>query len=139
MLEFTDALEAEGTRFYLDTSLLMWLIRLGPRARAEFIGWCDTRPTDAVRVPIWAAHELHRHILAGTVSSNVRRILSDTLAKYDEFRRLASERADEAICLAKGYPGRASYIAELEHSFVRLDKLAKVVELDDALDPRSRR
>jgi PIN like domain len=131
MLEFADALEAQSTRFYLDTSLLMWLIRLGPQARSQFIEWCHTRPTDAVRVPIWAAHELHHHVIAGTVRSNVQKTISDTLAKYDEFRRLASERADDAICLAKGYADRTSYIAELEQSVIRLDKLSKVIELDD--------
>jgi len=128
MTEFVEALEAKSTRFYLDTSLLMWLIRLGAAARKEFIGWCDSRPRNSVRVPVWAAHELHRHLIKGTVRSNVQATLKDTVAKYDEFARLASERADEEVCLAKGYAGRTGYIGELEQSIARLNNLVKVVE-----------
>jgi hypothetical protein len=61
MEEFVTALEAERTKIYLDTSLLIWLIRLGASARAEVLGWFRSRPVEAVRVPVWTAHELHRH------------------------------------------------------------------------------
>jgi hypothetical protein len=131
MEELVNAIEADGTRFYLDTSLLMWLIRLGSRARAEFISWCDARPINSVRVPVWAAHELHRHVIGGTVRSNLQKTVSETQAKYDEFTRLASERADDSVCRAKGYSGRISYIGDLEHSFARLNQLARVIEPDD--------
>ena len=129
--DFVEAFESGGTRFYLDTSLLMWLIRLGTRARAEFMVWCGGRPKNAVRVPVWAAHELHRHVIGGTVRANLQKTVNETQSKYDEFARLASECADEAICRAKGYAGRDSYIGELEHSFSWLHRLARVVEIDE--------
>jgi len=37
MDEFIQTLESEATRFYLDTSALMWLISLGATARAESV------------------------------------------------------------------------------------------------------
>lgn len=93
MNDFVEALESGGTRFYLDTSLLMWLIRLGTRARAEFMVWCGGRPKNAVRVPVWAAHELHRHVIGGTVRAHLQKTVNETQSKYDEFARLASECA----------------------------------------------
>jgi len=138
MDELVEALEAESTRFYLDTSLLMWLIRLGGPARAEFIDWCARRPADSVRVPVWAAHELHRHLIRGTVASNVHTTISETEKKLDDFARLASERADEAMCLVRGYAGRDSYIGEIEQSVARVRELCKLVnddtKISDAAD-----
>jgi hypothetical protein len=132
MDEVAEVLAADGTHFYLDTSLLMWLIRLGAKARAEFIAWCDGRPVNTVRVPVWAAHELHRHVISGTVRTNVQASVNETQSKYDEFARLASERADETICRAKGYAGRDGYIGELRYALARLRQLARVVDVDDA-------
>lgn len=127
MDEFARVLTADGTYFYLDTSLLMWLIRLSAQARREFIAWCDGRPSGTVRVPVWAAHELHRHVIGGTIRANIQATLSETQAKYDEFVRLASERADEGGCLARGFAGRDGYANELTRSFERLRQLAQVV------------
>lgn len=130
MEEFARVLNADGTHFYLDTSLLMWLIRLSAQARREFIAWCDSRPSDTVRVPVWAAHELHRHLTGGTIRANVQATLSETQAKYDEFVRLASERADEEVCLARGFAGRDAYASELKQSLEQLRRLAQVVDAD---------
>jgi len=133
MDELVEALDARTTRFYLDTSLLMWLIRLGSAARSEFIDWCVSRPAGTVRVPVWAAHELHRHLIRGTVGANVRATVSETERKLDEFVRLAAERADEVVCKARGYTGRDGYVSEIEQSFARLRQLSKVVNDDTGL------
>ncbi|UPJ76925.1 PIN-like domain-containing protein [Bradyrhizobium sp. 187] len=127
MDELVETFESKNTRYYLDTSLLMWLIRIGPAARGEFIAWCKSRPNNAVRVPVWSAHELHHHLIKGTVTSNFRAVVSETEKKYDEFVRLASERADEVICQARGYAGREFFVADVEQSFARVRELAKVV------------
>lgn len=65
----TAVVDAPGTRFYLDTSLLMWLFRLGAAAREEYLDWCEGR---MVKVPVWAAHERHHHLVANAVGANVR-------------------------------------------------------------------
>lgn len=128
--EFIEAVEAEGTLFYLDTSLLMWLLRLAPAPRKEFIRWCEARPTNVVRVPLWAAHELHRHITSDTVVKSLEKSLGDTEAKYSDFARLASECADEATCMARGFAGRTSYIGQVEQSMETLRQLKKVISID---------
>ncbi len=133
MDELVDTFESERTRYYLDTSLLMWLIRLGPAARAEFLAWCRGRPEKAVRVPVWAAHELHHHLINGTVSSNFKKVVSETEKKFDEFVRLASERADEIVCQARGYAGRDFFMTDVERSFARVRELAKVVSDDSGV------
>ncbi len=132
MEELVEVLQAENTRYYLDTSLLMWLVRVGSVARGEFIAWCNTRPAKTVRVPVWAAHELHRHLVRGTVADNVRSTLGETAAKYGEFARLAVERAEEAVCLAKGHAGRAGYIGEVQQWLARLPQLISVVAANDS-------
>lgn len=130
MDELVSVLASERTRFYLDTSLLMWLVRLGSAARAEFLTWCHALPEGSVRVPVWAGHELHRHLVRSTVITNVKTTVSETERKLDEFVRLASERADEQLCRVNGYPGRQGYMTEVEQAFAKLRGLAKVVVND---------
>src|SRR5216683_4860922 len=130
--ELVEVLQAENTRYYLDTSLLMWLVRVGSAARGEFIAWCNSRPAKTVRVPVWAAHELHRHLVDGSVSRNVQTTLNEIAGKYREFARLAVERAEEAICLEKGHAGRAGYIGEVQQWLARLPQLTSVVAASDS-------
>ena len=125
--ELTEVLDSPQTRFYLDTSLLMWLLRLGSAARSEFLSWCRTRPESSVRVPVWAAHELYRHLTRQTVASNLSSAVSETERKLDDFVRLASERADEEVCLANGYGSRQGFIAEVEQTLAKVKQFAKVV------------
>lgn len=131
--DFDGALSNENTRLYLDTSLLMWLIRLGREARSEFIAWCSTRPPNSVRVPVWTAHELHRHLVSGTVRTNLTATLGEAQSKYDEFIRLAAERADDLTCRAKGYAGKSGYVAELERSSAVLGNLIRVAQPDESV------
>ena len=137
MDELTEVLEPRQTRFYLDTSLLMWLVGLGSAARSEFLSWCRSRPESSVRVPVWAAHELHRHLTRQTVASNLRSAVSETERKLDDFVRLASERADEDVCRASGYGSRQGFVAEVEQTFAKLKRLAMVVRNDSKLNGAS--
>lgn len=130
--DFVAALDAPQTLVYLDTSVLMWLVRLGAEARKEFLDWCRARKTATVRVPVWAGHEFHKHLTRGTVQKNIRATLSATQAKYDEFVRLANERADGATATAKGYLGRGGFVSEIEASWARLSALATTIDMDDA-------
>jgi hypothetical protein len=131
---FTDELDGvladESTRLYLDTSLLMWLIRIGREARNEFIAWCKARPVGTVRVPVWAAHELHRHLIRGSIPSNVQSILSETEKKISEFAALANERADDELCQSRGYADRGSFVSTMEQTVARVKSLSNVIRLD---------
>ena len=134
MDELVEVLQSPQTRFYLDTSLLMWLVRLGSAARSEVLTWCRNRPESSVRVPVWAAHELHRHLTLQTVASNIGSAVSETERKLDDFVRLASERADEELCRANGYASREGFVAEVEQAFAKVKQLAKVVRNDSQLN-----
>ena len=137
MDELVEVLESPQTRFYLDTSLLMWLVSLGSAARSEFLSWCGSRPETSVRIPVWAAHELHRHLTRQTVTTNIRSAVSETERKLDDFVRLASERADEEVCRASGYGSRQGFIAEVVQVFAKVKRLAKVVSSDSKLSGAS--
>ena len=128
MDELAGVVEAQPTRFYVDTSLLMLLVGLRSSARTEFIDWCENRLPNSIRVPVWAAHEFHRHIVRQTINSNVRNTFAEVESKLYDFMRLALERADEDVCQAHGYAGRDSYISEVGQSYARILKLAKIAK-----------
>src|SRR5258708_16340566 len=125
MDDFATALDSDRTKFYLDTSILIWLIRLGSQARAEVLAWFRSRPAKSACVPVWAAHELHRHILGNTAKKNLTEIVGDLTSRYDDFVRTAAERADDLICSTKGYANTSSFIPELELTTDRLNHLTK--------------
>ncbi|MDE0522226.1 MAG: PIN-like domain-containing protein [Boseongicola sp.] len=134
MDELTEVLESPQSRFYLDTSLLMWLVRLSPEARSEFLIWCRNRPDGSVRVPVWAAHELHHHLTGNIVAANIRSAVSETLRQLDDFARLASERADEEDCRKNGFASRQGFVAEVDHTIAKVKQFANVVRSDSKLN-----
>lgn len=73
-------LRLPGSHVYIDTSLLMWMIRIGPESRAEFAAWLTRVCGDRISVPTWTTHELYRH--------HVERRLPTDIA--DHFKRLNS-------------------------------------------------
>jgi hypothetical protein len=131
MDDFATALDTERTKFYLDTSVLIWLIRLGSKARTEVLAWFRSRPAKSVCVPVWAAHELDRHILDNTARKNLTEVVTGLTNRCDDFGRMASERADDLVCSSKGYENRSSFITELELTTVRLKHLTKVMVLEE--------
>ncbi|MGI6851754.1 PIN-like domain-containing protein [Mesorhizobium sp. 1B3] len=126
------ALSDPKTRVYLDTSLLMWLIRIGADARAEFMVWAASRPAGAVRVPVWAAHELHKHLSANTIPNNVSATIREAMGKYDEFVWLAAERADEDCSRRGGFTGRVELLSALSLSHTQVARIAKAISVEDA-------
>lgn len=122
------ALDSRGTRLYLDTSTLMWLVRLSQAARSDFMAWCAARDTF---VPVWAAHEFQRHLLLGTVRANMAKVVAETASKQREFAQIAAEQADDALCLAKGYGHRSGYISEIQRLMAGFYQLGRVLEVDD--------
>ena len=129
--ELIEALKKPNTRVYLDTSLLMWLMRIGAQARDEFCQWCKGRAQYSVRIPVWVAHELHRHVVDGSIRSSVKSALNETQRAYAEFTSIAAERADDKVCRSRGYAGRSSYVGELEKSAAVLESLSQVVKPDE--------
>ncbi|TCP72971.1 PIN-like domain-containing protein [Sphingomonas sp. PP-CE-1G-424] len=62
------ALRAPGSYVYIDTSFLMWLIKISPASRAEFYGWLEGACAERVVVPTWSLHELYRHHVEGRIT-----------------------------------------------------------------------
>lgn len=122
------ALETSSTRLYLDTSTLMWMARLSRAARGEFMAWCGARNTV---VPVWAAHEFQRHLLSGTIRSNMAKVVSETASKQREFAQIATEQVDDALCLSKGYGQRSTYISEVQRLMASFHQLGQVLDVDD--------
>jgi hypothetical protein len=52
---------------FIDTSFLMWLTKIGPAARNEFVSWIGRTCADRYLVPVWAAHEYQQHYCRKTV------------------------------------------------------------------------
>lgn len=70
-------------QLYLDTSFLMWMIRVGGPARAELITWLNSLGKDRVHVPSWSAHELYKHHVDRTIPKE----LIDTLDTFESSAR----------------------------------------------------
>lgn len=129
--DLIQALDEPRTRIYLDTSLLMWLVRVGGEARAEFIAWADSRPNGAVRVPVWAAHELHKHLSAHTIPNNISATIKDAIGRYDDFVSLAAERADDESSRRNGFTGRVELLSALSLSHAQVARIAKAVASEE--------
>jgi hypothetical protein len=124
--ELSGILRSDETVFYLDTSVLMWAATIGRDARKEFLAWCRSRASGKMRVPVWAAHELHRHLLRGSLNANLKKAVSDAEAKLADFARLTTERVDDALCISRGYAGRDAYVSDMQRTVQRLKELGKI-------------
>ncbi|WP_242152984.1 PIN-like domain-containing protein [Sphingomonas sp. BAUL-RG-20F-R05-02] len=64
-------LSAVGTHVYLDTSMLMWLTKVGDAARTQLFECLEARCSGRLHVPVWAGHEYLRHHVSKTVVTNL--------------------------------------------------------------------
>lgn len=69
-----------GSFIYIDTSFLMWLIRIGPASRGEFFAWLADAARDRVTIPTWSLHELYRHHSNGRITTD----LAKQIKKLDD-------------------------------------------------------
>lgn len=65
------ALRTPGSFVYIDTSFLMWLIKISPASRAEFFGWIEGSCPGRVAVPTWSLHELYRHHVESRITNDL--------------------------------------------------------------------
>ena len=126
LTELSAVIDADTTRFYLDTSVLMFLVRVGRATRQEFLTWCRKRTDHSVRVPVWAAHEFHKHVVENTVSQNIKRSFSEVESTLHDLLVLALERVDDQVCQSRGYASRAHYMSEMSLSLTNIRRLMKV-------------
>ena len=94
-----DAISAQSCIVYLDTSTLMWALRINAPAREQFIDWCRSFG-ERLRIPVWAAHELQRHLVEDTVQKTIKERSSACERQFHDFASLVAERSDDSIARA---------------------------------------
>ena len=109
-----DALADPLAKIYVDTSMLMWLLKIGRTARLEFLTWCR-RPELATRifVPVWSVHELYQHLQKRTVPAEDR----ENTQRYETSLRTLVEHADtvgdDSLCTNSNFTGRIDLLENL--------------------------
>lgn len=86
------------TVVFVDSSLLIDNLKLGPKALDELHGYLETTLKGRLHVPLWAAHEFHQHLVKGTAASQTSMALRDMervgQRLYKEIAPALSEAAD---------------------------------------------
>jgi hypothetical protein len=118
------ALSQPSTAIFADTSILFWLYSLGHAARQEFITWAGKAVKGRFKIPVWAAHELHKHMVDNPARLTVLDAeIKSVDAKMRELRRLVSLFADEAK--RQGLLDRREYVGRLDKAAQEFIKLCK--------------
>jgi hypothetical protein len=108
-----DAIGAQSCLVYLDTSALMWALRINTPARQQFIDWCRSFE-ERLRIPVWAAHELQRHLIEDTVKRTIKERSSACERQFHDFVSLVAERSDDNIARAVGAGSSDTLIAKAQ-------------------------
>src|SRR6266496_5865288 len=88
---------------YFDTSMLMWLLKVGEQARLEFLAWSRSALGARAHVPTWAAHEFYRHLREETALFQLRSQSADYQKTLSTLLLDVSLRADDFFCGATPY------------------------------------
>ncbi|MDR3546857.1 MAG: PIN-like domain-containing protein [Candidatus Pacebacteria bacterium] len=108
------AVEDSHGRIYIDTSVLMWLLRVSLTARQEFLSWCDApERSERVFVPTWSTHELFHHIRLKTVLNQIQERLVASSTSLNDLLCHADEVCDDLWCKPTAYPNRPAAIERL--------------------------
>lgn len=82
---------------YLDANVLSWMLRIGSRARREFIDWCEMEP-GRVRVPVWAAHEFYQLLRERKPFHDANAALKHNAASLQDLLSELTFQTDEQRC-----------------------------------------
>jgi predicted nucleic acid-binding protein len=97
--QFEAAVLDQGCHFYIDTSILVWLLQIGKPARAQFKDWMKEVGESRFHVPVWSAHEFFNHHvndLIGRKLSEAAEVMRQTADRsYSEIRPFLGEAVDE--------------------------------------------
>jgi hypothetical protein len=125
--EFHDRLRAvlvePRLNIYIDTSLLMWLLKISATARREFLDWCDgTGRTGRVFVTTWCAHELYRHLREESVLNQIRERVGNHRKVLEDVVRFVDQSYDDSLCAATDFANKAAAIEGLRNSIGVVNK-----------------
>ena len=114
------ALADPATPVYIDTSVLMWLIRVGTEARREFLNWCRTSLAGRVVIPTWALHELYHHLREGTIPLEISQKAAAYKKNLSDILSEVSLTADSAISVKSGYATAAELVAQTRERIIKI-------------------
>ncbi len=99
---FIELVGSAGTHFYIDTSFLMWMTKIGLTPRSELLGWLKENASGRTHVPIWSAHEYARHHVDETIIkdlgeriSKLGRFVDSTYADFRPFIDASNQASGE--------------------------------------------
>lgn len=108
---------------YIDTSLLMWLLKISATARREFLDWCDTgNRTGRVVVTAWCAHELYRHLKEESVLNQIRDRVGNQRKVLEDVVRFVDQSYDDNLCAHTDFANKAAAIEGMRHSVGIINK-----------------
>jgi hypothetical protein len=117
------ALAEPRLKIYIDTSLLMWLLKISATARHEFLDWCDASgQAGRVFVTTWCAHELYRHLREESVLKQIRKRVGNQREMLEDVVRFVDQSYDDSLCAATDFANKAAAIEGLRNSIGVVNK-----------------
>jgi len=117
------ALAEPRLKIYIDTSLLMWLLKISATARREFLDWCDASgQAGRVFVTTWCAHELYRHLREESVLKQIRKRVGNQREMLEDVVRFVDQSYDDSLCAATDFANKAAAIEGLRNSIGVVNK-----------------
>jgi len=132
--EIASSFRSEGGRVYIDTSFLLWLIRVGRAARREFLSfWGRADVFARPFVPVWAVHEFYRHLQLGTVSKQLNQSAKDYAAHLTSLAEHADVISDDTLCESTAFSNRQDLIDSIRSSALRLSECVALLKTHNTL------
>lgn len=126
-LQDIDALlQAPRTHIYIDSSFLIWALKLGQKSIGEVVQFLEQSLGDRIHVPLWAAHEFQHHLVKNSAANQAKKA-ADELDSVG--RRLFSELAP-ALSEANDLPHREQPQLRLaaRDAFIELSSIAQALQ-----------
>ena len=128
------AFASPNGRIYIDTSFLLWLLRVGRAARREFLSFWGRDAVQATPyIPVWAVHEFYRHLQLGTVSRQLNQSAKDYTAVLTSMAEHADGVCDDSLCESTPIHNREELIDIIRSSALRLSECVALLKTQPAL------
>lgn len=118
-----DVLADPHAKVYIDTSLLMWLLKISATARREFLDWCtDAKRRERIFVTTWCAQELYRHFRDQSVLRQIKDRVDLQKKALDDVVRFADQAYDDSLCTNTDFANKAAAVEGLRNSVGTVNK-----------------
>jgi hypothetical protein len=77
LAELGEIISDSRTAVFIDASLLIDNLKLGPKALDELHSFFESALKGRIHVPLWAAHEFHQHLVRGSAATQTSAALKD--------------------------------------------------------------